>query len=219
MPQIAGVWAVWGTCWLQLQWCGLLHQANLAAVWGEAWQGKSVVVLSDNTTVVAAVNSNTSRVTEISHLLCCLAFVTAGWECQMTAAHLLSTQNCMADTISCNKADILHFLLPQALPEPDRIPEELMRLTIIDAPDWSLPKWKELWSTVFHRGWHLPLKRSMQLRSEDTLNSANNSSWFHSRPHNLCYVILLPFSKRRFHTKFNKSILVSGKATLFGERP
>ena len=105
-----GCGAIWKSRWLQLQWKGLLSEAHIAvkemvsiiiavAIWGKAWKGSSVRSLSDNSAVVAAINSNTSRVREIAHLRC-LAFITAHWQCQVSAAHVPGIYNSIADAIS-----------------------------------------------------------------------------------------------------------------------
>ena len=80
-----GCGVIWEPSWLQLQWAGPLKDAFIAtkelvpvvlavAIWGRHWSKKSIRVLSDNFTVVAAINNNTSRVPDMAHLLRCLAF-------------------------------------------------------------------------------------------------------------------------------------------------
>ena len=177
--------AIWEVRWLQLQWSCLLTQAHISikemvpiviatVIWGELWWGRSVQIWSDNTAVVAAINNNSSRVREIAHLLCCLAFISAHWECHLTAAHLPGSQNCMADAISRSNIQLLHTLHPQAQGEPDYIPPDLIKLIIIDTPDWSSPRWTELWNAIFRRDWHLLLRRSTRQESKGT-TSVDNS--------------------------------------------
>ena len=83
--RLLGCGAIWEPSWLQLQWVGPLKDAFIAtkelvpvvlavAIWGRHWSKKSIRVLSDNFTVVAAINNNTSRVPDMAHLLRCLAF-------------------------------------------------------------------------------------------------------------------------------------------------
>ena len=80
-----GCGAIWGARWFQVQWENFLPEAHIAikesvplviatAIWGGAWKGKSVRMLTDNSAVVAAINSNSSRVPEMAHLLRCLTF-------------------------------------------------------------------------------------------------------------------------------------------------
>ena len=83
-----GCGAIWGPHWLQLEWAGLWQDAHIltkelapiviaAVIWGHAWRGKAVRILSDNSTAVAAINNQSSRVMEMAHLLLvkCLAFI------------------------------------------------------------------------------------------------------------------------------------------------
>ena len=150
--------AIWEVRWLQLQWSCLLTQAHISikemvpiviatVIWGELWWGRSVQIWSDNTAVVAAINNNSSRVREIAHLLCCLAFISAHWECHLTAAHLPGSQNCMADAISRSNIQLLHTLHPQA---------------------------QGVWNAIFRRDWHLLLRRSTRQESKGT-TSVDNS--------------------------------------------
>lgn len=67
-----GCGAVWGSCWFQVKWM-VSSGAHIAikemvpavittAIWGRTWTGKWIRILTDNFAVVAALNSNTSRV-------------------------------------------------------------------------------------------------------------------------------------------------------------
>ena len=181
-----GCGAIWQTRWFQLEWSGLFTHAHISikemvpiviatAIWGESWRGKAVQIQSDNTAVVAAVNNNSSRVTEIAHLLRCLAFISAHWECRLTATHLPGSQNCMVDAISRNNAQMLRILQPQAQRESDYIPPKLIRLLITDTPDWASQRWTELWNATFRKDWHRLLRESTRRGSEGTSASVGNS--------------------------------------------
>ena len=79
----SGTWgcgAYWHLHWFQLQWVDLLAHSHISvkeltpiilavATWGRQWQNCAVQVLSNNTAAVAAINNNSSRVTESAHLL------------------------------------------------------------------------------------------------------------------------------------------------------
>ena len=58
------------------------------AIWGHHWSKKLIRILSDNSTVVSAINSNTSRVPDMAHLLRCLAFLQVHFQCQISACHI-----------------------------------------------------------------------------------------------------------------------------------
>jgi len=58
------------------------------AIWGKAWRGHLIHVLSDNMAAVAATNNQTSLLQESAHLLRCLAFLTAHHQCELRAQWL-----------------------------------------------------------------------------------------------------------------------------------
>ena len=161
----SGFWgcgAIWQNRWLQLQWAGPLKNAVIAtkelvpvilsvAVWGCYWSSKSIRVLSDNSSVVAAINSNTSRVSDMAHMLRCLAFLQAHFHCQLTARHLPGSQNSAADAVSRNHMSQFFSLCPQATANPEFIPSDLLQLLILEKPDWCSHRWTALWSSIFHQ--------------------------------------------------------------------
>ena len=194
MPEItmiadaSGTWgcgAVYGSSWLQLPWGGLLINAHISikemvpivigtAIWGKYWKGRSVRILSDNTVVVAAINTNTSKVREIAHLLRCLAFISAHWQCHLSAAHVPGAQNSVADAISRNNMVTFRVLHPQAAEEPEQIPMELVQLLITESPDWTSTAWTQLWKAIFRKDWPPHHAKSTKLESVVTQSSAGN---------------------------------------------
>ena len=77
-----GCGVYWETRWFQLQWQGLGESANYGitvkellpivtavAIWGRAWQGKTVVARCDNMAVVAIVNSGRSKMDKTLYLM------------------------------------------------------------------------------------------------------------------------------------------------------
>ena len=90
-----GCGACWQSEWLQLQWSGMLQEAHIsmkrltsvvlaAGVWGRHWSASGVRVLLDNTATVAAINNQTSRIEQSAHLLRCLAFLSAQFQCTLS---------------------------------------------------------------------------------------------------------------------------------------
>ena len=127
-----------------VQWAGLLHEAHIAikelvplvlaaALWGRQWKGRTILCRSDNTAVVAAIN-NTSKVKESAHLLRCLAFICASFQCQLRASHIPGPHNTVADALSRNNLVQFYSVHPQAQARPTTIPAELIQLLIIDKP-------------------------------------------------------------------------------------
>ncbi len=112
-----------------------------AALWGPEWAGHRVLFHSDNQSVVAAVNSGSSRDHTLAHLLRCLFFFSASWHFTLLARHIPGVQNSAADALSRNKASALPLLVPQANPIPSHLPSTLQDLLL--APDvcWTSPHW------------------------------------------------------------------------------
>ena len=76
------------TSWFQLHCTGHLTDAHISvkelvpiviavAIWGHKWVGKTILVQSDNTATVVAINSHTSQYKDTAHMLCCLTFLMA----------------------------------------------------------------------------------------------------------------------------------------------
>ena len=159
----SGTWgcgAYYNTHWFQLPWNGMLRHAHIsvkeltpiviaAALWGQYWFLKSVRIWSDNTAAVAAINNNSSRCKDTAHLLRCLAFLSARFQCQFSASHIPGVHNNTADALSRNQLPLFISMLPQADKDPSPIPQELLALLLIDKPDWTSQRWTSLWSSIF----------------------------------------------------------------------
>lgn len=159
-----GCGAYWEQEWFQLQWSGMLANAHISvkeltpvvlsvALWGKAWKGRRILVLSDNSSTVASINKLTSRVRESGHLLRCLAFLTAHHQCELIARHMPGKHNTLADALSRDNAELFRHLHPQAQPNPTPIPEELLQLVIMMQPDWTSQCWTELWTSILMQDW------------------------------------------------------------------
>ena len=159
----SGTWgcgAYHGSHWFQIQWNELLQGAHISvkeltpiviatAIWGHQLVRKSVKVLTDNAAVVAAINNNSSRCIISAHLLRCLAFLSAKFQCQISASHIPGTHNNTADALSRNQLPLFLSIIPQADKHPTHIPQELLQLLLIDRPDWTSQRWTLLWSSIF----------------------------------------------------------------------
>ena len=159
----SGAWgcgAYWHPQWFQLKWTNMLSNAHISvkeltpivlavATWGHLWHCRTIQVLSDNTAAVAAINNNSSKVRESAHLLRCLAFLSARFQCQITAKHLPGSHNNISDAISRNQLSQLWILSPQANLTPTQLSEEVIQLLIAERPDWTSQRWSTLWNTIF----------------------------------------------------------------------
>ena len=119
------------------------------ATWGHLWRYHTIQVLSDNTTAVTAINNNSSKVRESAHLLRCLAFLSARFQCQITAKHLPESHNNISDAISRNQLSQLRILSPQANPTQTELSEEVIQLLIVERLDCTSQHWSTLWNTIF----------------------------------------------------------------------
>ena len=157
-----GCGAYCGKAWFQLQWNEstklehisvkeLIPIVVAAAIWGESWSGKSVRVRSDNAAVVAVINSGSSKVSEVMHLMRCLVFISAKFNFVTSAVHLPGAHNQLADALS--RDDALYFMChyPQAQPAPSPIPQALIDLLMGSKPDWTSQHWSNLWSIIFSK--------------------------------------------------------------------
>ena len=154
-----GCGAYWESEWFQLPWNNAFLDTHISAkeltpivlataIWGKAWKGHTVLVLSDNTAAVSAINSHTSSLHESAHLLRCLAFLTAHHQCDLHARYLPGRHNALADALSRDKVGVFHLLHPQARSNPTLVPEQLIKLLISERPDWTSHRWTELWTAT-----------------------------------------------------------------------
>ena len=155
----SGRWGCGACQWFQLPWNNTFQGVYISAkeltpiviataIWGEAWKGRVIHVLSDNTAAVVAINNQTSVLEESAHLLRCLAFLNAHHQCVLHAEHLPGRHNAIADALSRDKVRAFHILHPQAQKTPTPLPGQLIRLLITERPDWTSHRWTELWTAT-----------------------------------------------------------------------
>ena len=101
-----------------------------AHVWGHHWVKHHVVFRSDNQAVVAILNSRSSKVECIMHLVRSLLMAAARFNFSFSAVHVPGILNPIADALSRFRWLEFLKLAPWALPSPTPIPEQvLMELT------------------------------------------------------------------------------------------
>ena len=146
--------------WLQFKWPPNMKASHIsvremipvvmsAALWGRHWLGKSVCFRSDNSAVVALVNSGCSRDHSLMHLMRCLAFITAKYNFVVSSAHIKGAHNDLADALSRNNKAYFLSCYPQAQASPTTVPQELVELLVTTQPDWISPHWTRLWTAIF----------------------------------------------------------------------
>ena len=156
----SGSWgcaALTGSAWFQLQWPPSAGECHISAkemisiviaaiLWGREWQGLSIQFHSDNTAVVALLNSGDDS---MMHLMRCLTFVAASFNFIFSSAHIPGTENVLADALSRNKAKLFLSLSPQARRLPSPIPRAVLELLLMEKPDWTSRAWIRLWNSIF----------------------------------------------------------------------
>ena len=113
-------------------------------IWGAQWRSQVVRCLCDNAAVVSILRSRTSRNKEVMHLLCCLYFYEAHFECKLTAEHIPGIHNDRADDLSRNCLSSFLQKMPLASRTPTPIPPAMIDLLFRVKPDWLAQEWRQL---------------------------------------------------------------------------
>lgn len=145
-----GAWH--NTNWFQIQWDAnslnlhisakeLIPVIVAAVVWGPQWKGYRVTALSDNSAVVATLNSRYARDKMLMQMLRSLFFLEAHFQCEITAKHIPGRHNDLADDLSRNHA--CNFLIknPEACANPTDIPISLLQWILHPSCEWTSPTW------------------------------------------------------------------------------
>ena len=151
--------------WFQIQWSAETPLPSIAlkelspivmatAVWGPQWSGSLVLCHCNNATVVTQVNRLHSRDPKASHMLKCLAFLQAVYDCQVRAIHVAGVNNHNADALSRNRVGPVLASHSQASPNPTQVPLAWVRLVCQQAPDWT----SEHWRAMFKHFWKQALQ-------------------------------------------------------------
>ena len=127
-----------------ITWMELLPVVVACAVWGPRLKGQTITVHCDNMGAVALVKSGYSRVPQIMHLLRCLFFFKACYQFSVQAVHVEGVNNAWADAVSRNNLDYLHSQVFQSTYHHDPLPEDLVKLLVVEQPDWTSCRWTQL---------------------------------------------------------------------------
>ena len=113
-------------------------------VWGKEWSGKLIRCYCDNMAVVEVLNSGYSRDREMMHLLTCLFFIAEHFCMQVEAVHLPEKENGMAKALSRNNIPPFLKAFLGAAKSPTHLPRQALALLVEKQPDWTSPRWTEL---------------------------------------------------------------------------
>ena len=132
------------TLYFQFQWPSSWESVNIAAkellpvvagaaLWGKHWENKRIVVRSDNSAAVDALNNRSASDTTLSYLLQCLFFFEAYFQFDHVAKHVAGRDNVAADALSRNRLPQFVALFPQGSTTSVELPEPL-RLLLLQPP-------------------------------------------------------------------------------------
>ena len=150
-----GAWAL--PHWFQIPWSRVAPLATIAlqelfpivlavAVWGPMWKGHLVLCHCDNAAVVSQLNKLHARNIRASHMLRCLAYLQAVYDCRLRAVHVVGTRNSSADELSRNKVDSFLGKQPQVSPAPTQVPLTWVNLIGQPNPDWTSAHWRAMFN-------------------------------------------------------------------------
>ena len=113
----------------------LLPIVVACAVWGHGWKGKTIRCRCDNAAVVAILKSGSSKDGLAMHLMRCLFFFTAYHQLCLSPEHLPGRLNTAADSLSRDDLPLFLQLVPGPSQLPTPLPEELLRVLVLQRPD------------------------------------------------------------------------------------
>ena len=165
VSDVSGSWGCGtycGTRWFQWQWEGpssewviapkeLLPILFALVVWGRRWAGCRIECYCDNMAVVAVINAGRVKDKTLMHLLRCMFFVAAHPDIQIHTNHVPGVENVAADALSRNRMSTFLQEVPAADPQPTAIPQALVDMTVMEQPDWTSPRWAQLFSAFCRR--------------------------------------------------------------------
>ncbi len=158
-----GCGAYWGGKWLMLPWVVRMVDTHItvtelapvvvaAAIWGQEWQGKTVLAQCDNMAAVAIINSGASKNPEAMQLRRrCLAYLEATMEFSMWATHIQGARNQAADALTRNNVTGFRLWCPQAQEQESAVPAELLDTLLLQEPNWTRRDWMEQWTSSVAR--------------------------------------------------------------------
>ena len=107
------------------------------ACWGASWAATQVVCHCDNQVIVACLRSRTSKHKGIMHLLRCLVFIEAHFQCHLQPVYIDTKANHLADDLSRNNLSSFLSKVPQAHSHPSPISCPLLDLLLDPRADWT----------------------------------------------------------------------------------
>ena len=139
------------------------------AIRNPSWRGQLIVCHSDNMAVVSQVNRLHAHDPRATHMLCCLAFFQALFDCRLHAVHIPGVQNIGADDLSRDRAAAFCHRFTHASPHPTQVPQELVHFLCHCHSDWTPLHLRELFSSFWKQALRNPPGRSTRRDGTITL--------------------------------------------------
>lgn len=118
---------------------------------GPLWKGSLVICHCDNAAVVAQVNKLHACDPQASHMLRCLVFLQAIYNCQIRAVHVAGVNNPGADELSHSRAGTFLNRYSQVSPTPSQVPLAWVKLICQQASDWTSAHWRAMLNDFWRR--------------------------------------------------------------------
>lgn len=114
------------------------------ALWGRLLSSHTVLLQSDNMTVVVTLTSGSAKDPHLMHPARCLHFFLAEFDISIEAQQVPGLPNTAADALTRNQLALFFRCTPQANPTQDKIPRGLVDMLLIHHPDWLAPSWRTM---------------------------------------------------------------------------
>ena len=152
----------WDNEWFQFKWSEAWSKKSIAlrelvpvvmacAIWGRQWAQQWVLVRTDNRSVVDVMQSRSSPDPEIMHLLRCILFILACFQCQVKVEHIPGVLNTAADALSRNSLQVFQQCVPSAHSQPSIVPVAVSQMLMGEKLDWLSPVWRSMLVSICRR--------------------------------------------------------------------
>ena len=115
------------------------------ALWNSQLSEKRVLSECDNSSVVLAINKQSSKQPLAMHML---HFFVAYFDIDIKCRHIAVVINCSANYLSRNNLHSFFIPNPQVAPIPTPISMPVWRLLVLDSPDWTSPVFRQLFTII-----------------------------------------------------------------------
>lgn len=97
-------------------------------LWYAIFANKKIILHVDNKALVHILNSKTSKSRRVMHILRPLVLKAMVYNIQFKAMHITSNKNCIADAISRQQWPRFRRMSPEALQEPEKVPQSFLQV-------------------------------------------------------------------------------------------